>query len=226
MTKSLGRRGPPPRVRHRSMADQVADTLRRMILTRELAPGRRITQAELAEMLGVSTMPVREALLRLVAEGFVDTTANKSFSVTDTTRARLNDIYWIHGVLIGEMTARAWDNRDDELITVFKVAHSDFVNGLRRGSSEAMNAANLSVYAAIEDWSGSPGLAFMLGITLRFFPDFSDDVPGWSEIGSTWHTGLIDEFTGGTRQGAADTSVRSVRAATDLIVDSFWGFEA
>jgi DNA-binding GntR family transcriptional regulator len=211
-------------MRH-TMADQVTDTLRRMILTRELAPGRRITQVELADMLNVSTTPIREALLRLAAEGFVEAMTNRSFSVTDTTRARLNDIYWIHGVLIAEMTARAWDHRDDELITIFKVAHSDFITGLRRNSSEAMNAANLRVYAAIEDWSQSPGLAFMLGITLRFFPDFSNDVPGWSQIGSRWHTGLIDEFTEGTREGAAEATLSSLRAATDLIVDSFWVFD-
>jgi DNA-binding FadR family transcriptional regulator len=86
MTESLGRRELPHRVRHLSMADQVTDTLRRMILTRELGPGRRITQADLASMLGVSTMPVREALLRLVSEGFVDTVSNRSFTVAATTR--------------------------------------------------------------------------------------------------------------------------------------------
>jgi DNA-binding GntR family transcriptional regulator len=207
------------------MADQVTDTLRRMILTRELGPGRRITQSDLANMLGVSTMPVREALLRLVSEGFVDTVSNRSFTVTETTKARLEDIYWTHGVLITEMTARAWDNRSEELISRLKVAHSDFLRGMQRRSSEEMNEANYAVYAAIEDGSRSPGLIFLLKTTLRFFPDFSDDIPGWPEIGSNWHAGLIEEFTSGTREGAADVVRRSVLEASKLVIGSFWRLE-
>src|ERR1700691_1289505 len=47
---------------HRSMADAVTAQTRRLILSRQLQPAQRITQADLAEMMGVSTMPVREAL--------------------------------------------------------------------------------------------------------------------------------------------------------------------
>jgi DNA-binding GntR family transcriptional regulator len=207
------------------MADQVTDTLRRMILTRELGPGRRITQADLASMLGVSTMPVREALLRLVSEGFVDTVSNRSFTVAATTRARLDDIYWTHGMLVTEMTARAWDNRDRKLIKRLTVAHSDFLLAMRHRSSAAMNDANYAVYAAIEASSRSPGLAFLLKTTLRFFPDFSDDIPGWPEIGSNWHAGLIDELSDGTREGAAEVTRRSVRDASKLVIGSFWQLE-
>jgi DNA-binding GntR family transcriptional regulator len=212
-------------VLHLSLADQVATTLRRMILTRELEPGRRVTQAELAAMLGVSTMPVREALLRLVAEGFVDTVANRSFTVTGTTRARLDDIYWTHAVLISELTGRAWDNRSDPLVERLRRAHEDFGAGLRAGSSTAMNEANYAVYDAIEDGARSPGLMFLLKTTLRYFPDFSDDIPGWPEVGSRWHTGLIEEFTGGTRAGAEEVTRRSVRDATDLVLGLFWPTE-
>lgn len=221
VTGSLGRRQLPPRIQHLSMADQVADTLRQMILTRGLAPGQRITQADLAAMLGVSTMPVREALLRLVAEGFVESVANRSFTVVGTTMARLDDIYWTHSILISEMTGRAWDHRDEHLILRLTSAHDDFLNAMKVGSSEAMNEANYAVYAAIEDGSQSPGLTFLLRTTLRFFPDFSEAVPGWPKIGSKWHTGLIREFTTGTREGAETATRESVRAGTELI-RAFW----
>ena len=74
------------------MSDQVAAMLRRMVLSRQLAPGERIRQAALAEQLGVSTMPVREALLRLVSEGMVIADVNRSFKVANTTEDGIRDI--------------------------------------------------------------------------------------------------------------------------------------
>jgi DNA-binding FadR family transcriptional regulator len=52
---------------------------------RGVEPGQRVTQAELATKLGVSTMPVGEALLRLIAEGLVEAATARSFRVTYTT---------------------------------------------------------------------------------------------------------------------------------------------
>ena len=63
------------------MAEQVADLVRNMILVGDLRPGQRVTHDELAARLNVSTMPVREALLRLSYEGLIVGKANRSFHV-------------------------------------------------------------------------------------------------------------------------------------------------
>ncbi|TMK43705.1 MAG: GntR family transcriptional regulator, partial [Actinobacteria bacterium] len=60
------------------MPDAVVSALRRMILVGELAPGSRATQDELAQRLGVSTMPVRKALLQLAAEGLIEVSPRRS----------------------------------------------------------------------------------------------------------------------------------------------------
>lgn len=54
-----------------NITDVVADRIRDMIVNGELQPGEWLKQAELAQALGVSTMPVREALRQLQAEGLV-----------------------------------------------------------------------------------------------------------------------------------------------------------
>jgi hypothetical protein len=131
-------------------------------------------------------------------------------------------IYWTHSMLIREMTARAWGNRNKKLITRLEVAQRDFLVGMRQEDSAAMNEANHAVYGVIEDGSRSPGLVFLLKTTLRFFPDFSDDLAGWPEIGSHWHAGLIDQFTGGSREGAAEVTQWSVAEAAKLVLGSFW----
>ncbi len=62
----LLRTAPPPNV-----ADQVFEVLNQRILTLELPPGTRISEAEVAGMMGVSRQPVREAFKRLAKQGFL-----------------------------------------------------------------------------------------------------------------------------------------------------------
>jgi DNA-binding GntR family transcriptional regulator len=58
-------------IKHRTLDSFVVDELRERIVSGKLSAGTRIDQQALAEELGVSRMPVREALRRLSAEGFV-----------------------------------------------------------------------------------------------------------------------------------------------------------
>ncbi len=73
-----------------SRADRVRDALRRAILDGTLAPGRPLVERELAEMLGVSKTPVREALKQLHSSGLVEINAYQGVSVrridADTVR--------------------------------------------------------------------------------------------------------------------------------------------
>jgi DNA-binding GntR family transcriptional regulator len=215
----------PGRMQHKSMADQVSDMLRRMILTRELAPGQRVRQAELAQMLGVSTMPVREALLRLVSEGMVVADANRSFSVADTTEKGIRDIYWMHSVLAGELAARACAQRDDALVLELEACHAEYGKAVKAGSHERLFSANWRFHAAINKAATSPAIAQQLKNTLRFFPDFSFDVPGWVELAGQWQKGLIKAVRERDGNGARDVSTASVQKAADLFVRSYWTHE-
>src|SRR5687768_10680308 len=57
--------------RRRSVADQIYEALRHMIVTLELAPGEPIPETEVSTRFSVSRTPVRESLLRLTNEGLV-----------------------------------------------------------------------------------------------------------------------------------------------------------
>src|ERR1700721_2637172 len=98
---------PPRSLEYQKMSDAVADTLQQMIVEDELKSGQRVTQDELAKMLGVSTMPVREALLKLAALGLVEASPNRSFRVVNSTKEDTRDSYWMQSVLVGELTRRA-----------------------------------------------------------------------------------------------------------------------
>lgn len=75
------RPAPPRRLVKTSLAEQAYAEIKRQILNRQLAPGARLNIDALSRECGVSTSPLREALVRLGAEGLVCFEANTGFSV-------------------------------------------------------------------------------------------------------------------------------------------------
>jgi DNA-binding GntR family transcriptional regulator len=82
-------------LKKQSLQNMVYQTLRQAILEREIEPGEHINIRKLAERLSVSTMPVREALRQLEAEGMVSFNSNKRIVASQLSRSELYDIYSI-----------------------------------------------------------------------------------------------------------------------------------
>lgn len=72
--------------------DYIADSIRREILAGNMEPGEELTQETLAMMLGVSRMPVREALQLLEQEGFIERLPNRHMVVARLEEHRLEEI--------------------------------------------------------------------------------------------------------------------------------------
>ena len=112
--------------------NQVYARLRTLIIRGRIGPGVRIVENDIAERLGVSRTPAREAILRLYREGFLvatDTTRRVELAVAPLTRDDLVDLYRIMGALEGsasrglELLAEA---RRRELVRDLKDLESRF----------------------------------------------------------------------------------------------------
>lgn len=90
----------PTVARPESLAAGAYRTLRDALLRRAIAPGQRLIETELAQQLGVSRTPVRDALARLVAEGMADALPAGGIVVRDIQH-ELADIYGLRQVLEG-----------------------------------------------------------------------------------------------------------------------------
>jgi DNA-binding GntR family transcriptional regulator len=77
----------------RTIADQVAELVRQRILTGQLKGGQPIRQEHLAAELGVSRIPLREALKQLAAEGFVAITSHKGAVVAELSIAEIEELF-------------------------------------------------------------------------------------------------------------------------------------
>lgn len=92
---------------YRTMQEIVHDTIREAILTGRYAPGQRLVADELAQELGTSRMPVREALHRLEAAGLVSITPHRGAVVSELSEQEIVEIYHIRAVLEGLATRLA-----------------------------------------------------------------------------------------------------------------------
>lgn len=82
-------------------AEAAYGVIRAGILSGEFARGQRLREEELAERVGVSRTPVREALRRLDAEGLIDFTPNRGARVTAWSERELEDLYEARALLEG-----------------------------------------------------------------------------------------------------------------------------
>ncbi len=81
--------------------------LRRSLIAGAIDAGQLLRIRDLAARLSVSTMPVREALARLVSEGALDAMAHRTVRVPPITRARLDDLEASRRLIEGGLLARA-----------------------------------------------------------------------------------------------------------------------
>ncbi len=92
-------------LRAETSAGRTVAAVRELILHGEFAAGARLGEVELAERLGVSRTPVREALGRLAAEGLVEIIPNRGARVTSWTVAELEDVFDLRTALEPRLTA-------------------------------------------------------------------------------------------------------------------------
>src|SRR5581483_7958455 len=78
---------------HRTLAEKAFDTLHAAIITGQLRPGARLPIEELAEVLEMSPMPIREAVRRLDAAGLVENIPHRGARVTELSIADLVEVY-------------------------------------------------------------------------------------------------------------------------------------
>ena len=96
------------------LRDVVFNTLRQAILTGELKPGERLMEIHLADRLGVSRTPIREAIRKLELEGLVVMIPRKGAQVARITEKNLKDVLEVRRALDMLAVRLACDRMDEE----------------------------------------------------------------------------------------------------------------
>jgi DNA-binding GntR family transcriptional regulator len=100
----------------RSSGEQVAAYIRGLVFQGDLRRGDRIRQDDLATTLGLSRIPVREAIIALAREGWVTSEPHRGAFVNGLDRSSIADHYEMLGLLYGLTARRATERASDEVL--------------------------------------------------------------------------------------------------------------
>ena len=135
------------------LRDVVFNTLRQAIITGEFAPGERLMEMALANRLGVSRTPVREAIRKLELEGLVVMIPRKGAEVARITEKDLRDVLEVRcslEELAAELAAERMDE-EDKALQEFEVA-------IESGDNAAIADSDMEFHDIIFDATGNPRL--------------------------------------------------------------------
>lgn len=203
----------PGQLEIRSVVDDVHQALLERIVSGELAPGARLRQEALADELGVSRTPLREALVRLASEGLVEFTPNRGATVA---RRDFGDMQqaWRARLVIEPGAARlAAERRDSEAIE--RMRESVRRQRLDAGDVAGSFALNRDFHLALVRASGNAHLAQFadrLWLTRIGVPIFAGQVHGRAQI-LAW----ADEHEAIAEAVAAGQLARAARLTRDHI---------
>jgi len=120
-----------------SLKDKAYTAIKEAILSVDLEPGAALVESELAEQLGISKTPVRDALQELEREGFVTRILHKGTYVTDVTLKDLTEVFQLRAVLEG-LAARL-------ATPLFTAAELDRIAADLAAAEHALAAGNLTL---------------------------------------------------------------------------------
>ncbi len=151
--------------------EQVYSALCDSILAGEFVPGVSVTLRGIAEKLGVSPMPVREAIRRLVAEGALDVLENRRVCVAPMTLIRLKELYLARLSLEPQLALSAMDNLSKKDIQGLRRIDDELNQSLFSGDVDTYIRCNRRFHFGIYERANSPVLCPLVrSLWLQFAP--------------------------------------------------------
>lgn len=203
-----------------TVQERVYQSLRLALLKGQFLPGEQVSIRNLAQALGTSAMPVREAVRRLVSEKAFEQSTDRLLRVAPYVAAEHEEYIRIRMQLEGYATERAAVSKTPKMIDALITHNEAMLLSLRSGDFEAALAANQAFHFEIYRAGGSPQLVDIIAsLWLRTGPILaaSRNSAGLFErlfeIGYRVHGEVIEAIARKDRAAARRTVNLDIRAA-------------
>ena len=183
------------RFRRPQLNDEAAAYIRDMIISGELPSGSFIRPERIARVLESSITPVREALLALRTEGFVEQSPRRGFVVSSISGRDIRDLFAAQALLAGELAARGALKCSTDHVRQIRAVQNDLDLALREGRLADLEALNHDFHRLINRSADSPRMAWLLGLATLYVPRrFFATIHGWPEASVYDHGAVIEAF--------------------------------
>lgn len=151
--------------------ETVYDRLYTAIISGRFEPGKSLTIRGLAEEFGVSPMPIREAIRRLVALGALEMRSTRRVTVSKMTEERFREIVETRTLLEPEIAAKAMPNVTPELLEQLEKIDDEIADAIEREDPDAYSIKNREFHFTLYKAANSPiMLRLVESIWLQFGP--------------------------------------------------------
>lgn len=207
---------------HRPLREIVYEELKRQILIGEIAPGTRMMEVELADDMGVSRTPVREAIRKLEKEGLVSIEPRRGAYASDISIKDMVDVMEVRqdleGMAAGLAAAKATDSEKADLIT----ATEEYRNAVESGDVEEIIKWDEAFHKLIVNCSGNKTLVQLVSqvqeLALRFRYIYYDDFSRF-EGQPQEHKEIVDAIVSGDAEKARRAADEHISRLKEFVIN-------
>jgi DNA-binding GntR family transcriptional regulator len=199
------------RIKPRVLRQEVLTALRTAILANEISAGSRLLEADIAEQMGVSRAPVREAIRHLEQEGLVEIFPHRGAVVVGLPETEIDAIYELRAVIEGRATAASVGVVGEPELERLEALIDEMRVAIKAREVEAIAEFDLQFHGLIVEWSGLTLLRHIwssLDGLVRVRSYQALDRPGstakyFLKNAASSHTVLVDALRAGNPEAAA-----------------------
>ncbi len=204
------------------LRDQVRDEIRNRIIDGRYAPGTRLVERELADQLGVSRLPVREALRIVEAENLVEALPRRGIIVRRLSRTDVEELFDVREALESLACRLAAQRADRAGLTRLRRLVNKAAQAIERNDLNSIGEANAAFHDEVITIAANSVLSGMLEpLSDRMhwlFRQNNDPKRLWAE-----HLHLYEAIASGDAQAAGDDAVDHVRVNRALALSLLFG---
>lgn len=208
---------PASPLKYQSLKECVKEYLKREMEGGKLNPGEEIDEKALCQVLNISRTPIREALIELEKEGYVEIIPRKAIRVKKLSQKEIKDMFDVIGILESEAAEIAVGLLRDEDIVRMEEIYKKMYSAYRKNNMESyydLNKQLHNIHISLCDNKVLLDIINQLKERLWEFPKVLLNIPEWEEMLLKDHANLIELF-----------KKRDKRGVSKLIREKHWNFE-
>jgi DNA-binding GntR family transcriptional regulator len=146
----------------KSLGEHVFESLKQSIIQGKITAGEWLVESHIAETLGISRTPVREAIHKLEREGLIERQPRGGFTVLGLNRNDIEETFGIRSVLEGYAARLAAEKHKKEELAPLEKKIEEFQNALERKKMDVLPVINTEFHDMLYALSKSPKLVHMI----------------------------------------------------------------